>query len=203
MPILQGPGQLFRADDGAAVVKGRRRHAGWSHELNIQNSLLRRFGHILQSGQSADIGDFMRVGNNRRRPQGNDEAAEFFRTDVGRLDVDMAVDEARRGIPPSGIDDAPPFVRTADTGEDAVYDSNVPFPYRLGMHVDNTAVFKNQVAGNDPWAASILRFNKSLYAEAISNSPLFANYRYSYCTIPAAGKPKHLAEKHLLYDKFI
>ena len=145
----------------------------------------------------------MRVGNNRRRPQGNDEAAEFFRTDVGRLDVDMAVDEARRGIPPSGIDDAPPFVRTADTGEDAVYDSNVPFPYRLGIHVDNTAVFKNQVAGNDPLAASILRFNRSLYTEAISNSPLFANYRYSYCTIPATGKPKHLAEKHLLYDKFI
>lgn len=57
--------------------------------------------------------------------------------------------------------------------------------------------------GMIPWAASILRFNKSLYAEAVSNSPLFANYRYSYCTIPAAGKPKYLAEKHLLYDKFI
>ena len=144
--IRQGRGHIRRFQDGAAVVERRRRHARRHHEADVEGRFLGGLHHVLKACEAADIDDFVGIRDNRRRSQGHDEAAEFFRADVGRFDVDMAFDQARRGIRTAGIDDFFPFIGTADAGDNAVGNDDVPFPYRLRIDVDDLAVLKDQVA---------------------------------------------------------
>ena len=143
--VGQGRFHVVCFQHGPAVVERRRRDTRRHHETDVQGRLFSGFHHVTKAGQAADVDDFMRVGDDRRRSQGDDQAAELFRADIGRFDMDMAFNEARCGIGPMGIDDFLSFIRAADAGDDAVGDDDIPRPDGLCIDVDDLAVFKDDV----------------------------------------------------------
>ncbi|CDF05858.1 unknown [Megasphaera elsdenii CAG:570] len=143
--VCQGPFHIVGFQHSAAVVERRRRDARRHHEADVQGRLFCGFHHVAQAGQAADIDDFMRVGDDGRRPQGYDEAAELFRADIRRLDMDMAFDETRCSISPMGLDDFPSFIRAADAGDDPVSHDDIPGPDGLCIDVDDPAVLEDDV----------------------------------------------------------
>lgn len=137
--VCQGPFHIVGLQHSTAVVERRRWDARRHHEADVQGRLFCGFHHVAQAGQAADIDDFMRVGDDGRRPQGYDEAAELFRADIRRLDMDMAFNEARCSISPMGLDDFPSFIRAADAGDDPVSHDDIPGPDGLCIDVDDPA----------------------------------------------------------------
>ena len=100
----------------------------------------------------------MGIGHDGRRSERYDQAAEFFRTDVTGLDMDMAFDKARCRIGAFGIDDGFPFIRAADAGNDAVRNNDISLSSGLCIYIYNMAIFNDKVSrfkapgnGNTPF----------------------------------------------------
>ena len=145
--IGQGPFHIGCFQHGPAVVERRRRDTRRNHEADIQGRLFSSCHHITQTSQAADVDDFMRIGDDRRRSQGYDQAAKFFWTDIRRFDMDMAFNEARHSISSLNINDIPSFIRTADTGDNAVSNDDISSTDSLCIDVDDPAVLEDDV----PW----------------------------------------------------
>ena len=60
--------------------------------------------------------------------------------------MDMAFDEAWCSIGPFGIDDRLPLIRTADAGNDAIGNDDIPLSRGLCIYIYNMAIFNDKVS---------------------------------------------------------
>ena len=80
------------------MLEGCGRDTGWHHEPDAEFCALGSVDHVLQTPLAADIDDLVGIGENGGGAVGHQHPAELLRTDVGTFNVDVAVDEPRRGI---------------------------------------------------------------------------------------------------------
>ena len=71
-----------------------------------------------------DVRDLVRVGDDRRRPERDDQPGELVDHQLHRLDVHVRVDEARDDVAAGGVDRLVPVVR-AEPGDRPVDDRDV------------------------------------------------------------------------------
>ena len=91
----------------------------------------------------------MRVCDDGGRPERDQEAADFLRSDKGRLDMDMGVNQARNGIKAPGIQGLLAFI-AARAGDQAIDNGNIPLTDLARTYIHNPAVFDDQVGGFPP-----------------------------------------------------
>ena len=75
---------------------------------------------------------------------GHNETSKFFRTYIGRFDMDVAVDKARSSEFSCTIDFNLAIV-LSDAGNLVITDRNITFGNRPGKNIDNFTVFDNGV----------------------------------------------------------
>ena len=71
------------------------RHAGGDHDEDFKGCRFGRPGHETDALRAQNIGDLVRIDDDRRCTVGKDGPGELRHRDHARLDVDMAVDEPR------------------------------------------------------------------------------------------------------------
>ena len=140
---------FLRADDCAGMLERRGGDTGGEHVLDVERGVLRGVDHVIEARQAADVDDLVRVGNDGGAAVGDKETADLFGGDVGRFNVDMAVDEAGGGIAAVRVDGLAALIWT-DAGDLAVAEGDVALDDLAGADVDDPAVLDDGVGRDAP-----------------------------------------------------
>ena len=93
-------------DLGARLLVGQGRDAGGHHELDVERRALGVLDHEREAVETAHVGDLVAVGDRGGGAAGKRHARVLGRADVGALDVQVPVDEARGEVAALAVDDA-------------------------------------------------------------------------------------------------
>ncbi len=88
--------ELGHADLGTRALERRGGNAARRADAEGEGQARRGFGQRGHPGHAEHVGDLVGVGRDRRRPVREDGAHELVDPELGRLEVHVAVDEARR-----------------------------------------------------------------------------------------------------------
>ncbi|RLD92882.1 MAG: hypothetical protein DRI93_05985 [Aquificota bacterium] len=88
-----------------ARLKSRGRHARGQKEEKIHREVLGILEHELNSGLAEDVGDLMRVSEDRRCPVSETRPSELVGDQQAAFDMDMTVHKARGEVKSTGIKD--------------------------------------------------------------------------------------------------
>ena len=122
---------------------------GGEHVLDVERGILCGVDHVIQARQAADVDDLMRIGDDGGAAVGDKETADLLGRDVGRFDMDMAVDEAGGGIAAVRVDGLAALI-LADAGDLAVAEGDVARDDLAGTDVDDAAVFDDGICRDAP-----------------------------------------------------
>ena len=117
-------------------LEGRGGDARRRHEEDLELEARRRVVEPVDAVRPEHVRDLVRVGDDRGRPERQDQPRELVGEELRRLDVHVRVDEARDDVAPGGVDRLATLVR-ADAGDEAVDDRDVglePFAREDGQH---------------------------------------------------------------------
>ena len=112
----------------------RRRHARRRHEVDVQRQACRCVEEPVDAVSPEHVGDLVRVGDHRRRPEWEHEPRELVDQQLRRFEVHVRVDESGNDVPADCVDDLLAVVR-ADPGDHSVGDRDVgvePFSRERG-----------------------------------------------------------------------
>ena len=162
---------LLGVDHRARVFKGCRGDARGEHILDVQRGVLRRLHHVVQTRNAADVDDLVRVGDDGRAAVRHQKAADLLGCNVGRLNVDMAVDQAGGCVGTLGVDRLRSLI-VADARDPSVAQRNVPLRDLAGINVDDAAVPDHRIGG-DPAGRNVNEFFQFLPCHGIQLLSLF------------------------------
>ena len=98
----------------------------------------------------------MWICNDSRTAVWNEQTADLLRTDIGRFNMNMAVDKSRRRISSFGVDHFFPFVLSNSRNLIST-DGNRSFCDISGEYIDNLTIFDHNIR----WDSSRRCINKS------------------------------------------
>ena len=136
---------ILRVELRPRVLKRRGGHAGGHRVKDIELRSFRRFQHITKAVEAADVGDLVRVGDDGGGASGDEHSPRLFGTHKGRFDMDMRVDESRRGKATLRVDRLAPLVARIRADNHTGFDGNLPRLDRSRKNVDNPAVFQHEI----------------------------------------------------------
>ena len=119
------------------------------HEEDLELEARRRVMEPVDTVRPEHVCDLVRIGDDRRRPERQDQPGELVGEQLGRLDVHVRVDQPGDDVAPGGVDLLPPLVR-AETGDEAVDDRDVglePFAREDGQ---DSAATHDEISGLVP-----------------------------------------------------
>ena len=129
-------------EDGTARFERSGRHTGRKHDLRFQRRIFDGIGDILRACNAANVGDLMRVSNDRRRAAGQHEFGKFFGGKLRAFNMDVSVDQAGDGDLPRDVVFRFPFVRT-EADDLAPFKSNIAAANFARKDIDEFAVLQN------------------------------------------------------------
>ncbi len=122
--------EIAGVQGAARRLEGRGGHAGRGHEEDIERHLVAEVGEPVDAVRAEDVGDLVRVGDDRGRAEREDEARELVHEELRGLQVHVRVHEAGDDVLAARVDDLAAGV-LAEAGDEAVADRHVglqPFP---------------------------------------------------------------------------
>ena len=127
-------------ESGAGGLHVSGRHAGRRVHQHRERSATRVLQHESDAVQPADVGDFVRIGNDRGDPMWHDGPGELPRRHHGAFDVNVGVNEARCQKLPVEVGGLPGGVVFADAHDHAAGDRHVRRLDLAGKDVDDLRV---------------------------------------------------------------
>ena len=106
---------------------------------------VRVFQHEAYSLDAEDIGDFMRVRDDRRHPAGDDSPGVFPGPHQGAFQVDVGVYKAGADVTTLEIDRLPPPICTPDADDQRTGDGDFGQIDSSGKDVDEAGVRQHQI----------------------------------------------------------
>ena len=97
--------QIALAQRAARRLVVRRRHRRRSHEVHVERIAGRCVEQPVHAVRAEHVGDLVRVGDDRSRPERQHEARELVGEQLRRLEVDVRVDEPRHDVAARRVDD--------------------------------------------------------------------------------------------------
>ena len=97
-----------------------------------------------------DIGQFMGIGHDGRRPVGEEGHGQGAGRQQGAFQMDVSVHEPRADVASPQIDDVRAAV-PADTDDRPVMDGHVGVDDFVGQDIDDASVRKHQIGGDIPF----------------------------------------------------
>ena len=94
VPVAHRPLHVKCVHDRAGILQRCGRNTAGDHVPDGEFGLLRCPDHIVESLQAINVYDLMRICNDCRRAAGDDHASELFGRSIGRLNVNVRVDQA-------------------------------------------------------------------------------------------------------------
>ena len=116
------------------------------HEEDLELEAGRRVVQPVDAVAAEDVRDLVRVGDDRGRPEREDEARELVDEELHRLEVHVRVDEAGHDEAPRRVDRLLAVVG-ADAGDDAVHDRDVRLEPLAGEHGEDPAAADDEIRG--------------------------------------------------------
>ena len=135
---------ILSVENGAARFKGRGGHAGGKLYFHVERDVFRGFHDIVHARHTADVGDFVRVGDDGRRTAGHDERGKLFGRKLGTFDVDVSVDIPGEYGKPSDIDLRFPLV-VSDPDDAVAADRDISLAHFADEYVDVFSVFQHDI----------------------------------------------------------
>ena len=100
--------EVARLERPARGLERRGGDARRRHEEDLELEACRRVVQPVDAVGAEDVGDLVRVGDDRGRPEREHEARELVDEELHRLEVHVRVDEAGHDVAPRRIDRLPP-----------------------------------------------------------------------------------------------
>jgi len=140
--MLQRCNQIGSVHYGSAVFEGGCRNTGRDHEKGLQSDVFWGIEHVGKPVKPADVANFVRIGDDCRRPAGNDKVAELCRRCMTGLYMDMAVDQAGNQIASPGIHHqaGPSLPRLGIPGKISFAYQHIRFKPLFIIHIQDTGI---------------------------------------------------------------
>ena len=142
--VLQKRFQIICQKLCPCIFKLRGRHAGRQHDIHIQRNLLSCIQHKLNPLRTADIGNLMRIRNDRSHAAGQCRLGKLIRRKHGALDMHMGINQPRNDIPSAHIYFFNAKIRPCP-GNIAISNSYIPQNKLTRKNVKNLRIFQHQV----------------------------------------------------------
>ncbi len=105
-------------------LEHRRGHRRGGHEEDVERHLVGHVREPVDPVRAEDVRDLVRIGDDRRRPHGKDEARELVHEELHRLQVHVRVDQAGDDVLAARVHDLLARV-AAEPGDVALADRDV------------------------------------------------------------------------------
>jgi hypothetical protein len=123
-PAPEQPLEVAGAERAPRRLEARRRHGRRGHEVDVERQLRADVEQPVDAVGAEHVRDLVRVGHAGRRPEREHEARELVRQQLGRLEVQVRVDEPGDDPAAARVDRLRALVR-AETRDEAVGDRDV------------------------------------------------------------------------------
>ena len=137
---------IARIHHAAAVLEACGRHAARQIHIIVQRHLSAGLQHIVNTCCTRYVGNFMRVGNQRGYAPAQLLGAVMLRHGHRAFYMAMCINQTGSNICSLQVDDLFRLVIAADTGDNALGDSNISFINCFGQHVNNPAVLQKNIS---------------------------------------------------------
>ena len=127
-------------------LERRRRHARGRHEVDVELQAGRGVEQPVDAVDAEHVRDLVRVGDDRGRPERQDQARELVDEQLDRLDVHVRVDEAGDDVAARCVDRLAPLVRP-EPGDHAVDDRDVALEPLAGEDGEHASAADDGVGG--------------------------------------------------------
>ncbi len=124
----------------------RRGHAGRRHEVDVERQLVADVEQPVDAVGAEDVGDLVRVGDDRRRAHRQHEPRELVHEQLRRLEVHVRVDEARDDVTARRVERLGALV-LAEARDVAVADGDVHVEPLAGEDGEDVAAADDEVGG--------------------------------------------------------
>lgn len=136
-------GDGVRVQNRSAAFRGRGGNAGRHHHLDFERRSRGVRDHEIDAVHAAHVGDFVRVGDDGRRPAGHDRLGETRGNQLAAFDMDVRVDEAGQREKPAAVLAVAQIF--AHGGDQTVPERDVGLADAARAHVEHAAVFQDFV----------------------------------------------------------
>ena len=113
--------------------------------MHIQRQIFCRRHHVVDAAHTADVGDFVRVGDDGGCAVGEHRARERGRADKTALQMNMRVDKAGCDDFAADIDLHQAVVMVSHADDQPVGNGNIAMLNRAGKYVDIIGVFEDNI----------------------------------------------------------
>ncbi len=119
--------------------------AGRHHHEHAQAAVLRLVEHVADTVQAQDVGDLVRIGDDRRDPARHHCRGELAHADHRALDVHVSVDQAGGQVAALQVDFLHARVPAADAGDAGVVNGDVGRIDLAGIDVHKLGITKDDI----------------------------------------------------------
>ncbi len=123
-------------------------YAGRGHEKGVKGEIAARFQKEVYARKAQDIGDFMRIRNDRRGPVRQERSGKTAGRQHGALYVDVPVHEARGDPHTTCIELFSSLKAVPETGNEPVLNGHISGLDGPVKDIHHAAVFQDQVRGD-------------------------------------------------------
>ncbi len=143
--MIQQPLHLLRGDLASGRLHIRSGDTGGRHEVEVQGQPLRDPEHKSNTGFTKDIGNLVRIGNNRRGPVRQRRRGKMRRQKQSALYMNMRINQPRDDQPPLEIDHLITLgIFSPHPGNCRSPEGHGALLYFPGKNIDNAASFKQE-----------------------------------------------------------